>query len=151
MQNSVDMSALAPLITCCLACRLNKDPVVRDMEKEGDPENRLALRVLYGFLTYLDNLDEMSPAGTYAEFLAGMDSDVRKRLLPGDVYEFVERMTGLKEARHCFFLLLDEFNAIIPEAEVGPDVALVDECLPTNPACQPALQSQPLLTANACT
>ena len=103
------------------ACRLNDDPELLSKEKEaGDPANVLALRVLYGFLTYLDDLEVASPAGTYSDFLVDMDDAVRLRLSPKHVYEFVERLTGSEGAQHCFFLLLDEFNAVKSEAEVGP-------------------------------
>ena len=74
-----------------------------------------ALRVLYGLLSYLNDREVASPAGTYEEFIAGMDDAVRQRLRPRHVYEFVERLTGLEEAHHCFFLLLDEFDAVDPE------------------------------------
>ena len=90
------------------------------MEKEGgDSENTLALRVLYGFLTYMDDLDKASPAGRYNKFLADMDAAVRMRLHLDDVYDFVERLTGTGGTRHCFFLLLDEFNAAKSEGGVG--------------------------------
>ena len=103
------------------ACRLNDDPELLSKEKEaGDPENTLALRVLYGFLTYLDDLEGASPAGKYNKFLAGMDNAVRVRLDLEHVYEFVERLTGTGGTQHCFFLLLDEFNAVKSEGEVGP-------------------------------
>ena len=103
------------------ACRLNDDPELLSKEKEaGDPANTLALRVLYGFLTYLDDLEVASPAGDYRDFLADMDDAVRLRLSPKHVYEFVERLTGTGGTQHCFFLLLDEFNAVKSEGEVGP-------------------------------
>ena len=100
------------------ACRLNDDPELLDLES-GDSQRRLALRVLYGFLTYLDDLEVPSPVGTYGAFLSAMDADVRQRLSPEHVYEFVERLTGTGGAQHCFFLLLDEFNAVKSDGEVG--------------------------------
>ena len=101
-------------------CRLNEDPELLARETEaGDPETTLALRVLYGFLTYMDDQEGASPAGTYNKFLAGMDDAVRVRLDLESVYEFVERLTETGGAQHCFFLLLDEFNAVKSEGEVG--------------------------------
>jgi len=99
-------------------CRLNKDPELVCLEKEADLSKVLALRVLYGFLAHMDDLEEASPAGTYGEFVAGMDAAVRKSLTPKDVYEFVERLTGTGGAQRCFFLLLDEFSAVKSEREV---------------------------------
>ena len=102
------------------ACRLKDDPELLGLKKEADsPEAKLALRVLYGFLTYLDDLEVASPAGTYSHFLAGMDALVRRRLSPEDVYEFVERLTETGGAQRCFFLLLNEFSAVKSEGEVG--------------------------------
>ena len=101
-------------------CRLNENPELLGRETgAGVPENTLALRVLYGFLTYMDDLEVASPAGTYNKFLAGMDDAVRVRLDLESVYEFVERLTETGGAQHCFFLLLDEFNAVKSEGEVG--------------------------------
>lgn len=122
---------------------MNDDPELLSLEREADSlENTLALRVLYGFLTYLDNLEVASPAGTYCNFLAGMDAAVRRRLSPGHVYEFVERLTETGGAQHCFFLLLDQFNAVKSEGEVGPltwagvsghDKPCLSAGLPSNP------------------
>ena len=100
------------------ACRLNNDPELWDLEL-GDSQRRLALRVLYGFLTYLDDLEVPSPAGAYSDFLSAMDAAVRQRLSPEHVYDFVERLTGTGGAQHCFFLLLDDFSAVKPEGEVS--------------------------------
>ena len=38
-----------------------------------NPESTLALRVLYGSLTYIDDLAVPSPAGTYSRSLTKMD------------------------------------------------------------------------------
>lgn len=100
-------------------CRLDKYPELLRLEKEADRVNTLALRVLYGFLTYMDDLVPSSPAGMYSNFLESMDAAVRKRLKLEDVYQFVERMTGTGGGPHSFFLLQDEFNAVTSEAEVG--------------------------------
>lgn len=100
--------------------RLSDCPELLGQELEaGNPANTLALRVLYGFLTYMDDLEVASPAGTYDTFLAGMDDFVRVRLELEHVYKFVELQTETGGVPHSFFLLLDEFNAVKSEGEVG--------------------------------
>ena len=102
-------------------CRLQEEPELLGLEKQADiPENMLALQVMYGFLTYLDDLAVASPAGRYNKFLAGMDAAVRVRLELEHVYEFVERLTRTGGMQHCFFLLLDDFNAVESEGGVRP-------------------------------
>ncbi len=91
------------------------------MRKSGPSQKTLALRVLYGFLTYLDDLEVASPAGAYNRLpVSGRDDAVRREArAPSSVYEFVERLTGTGGGQHCFFLLLDDFNAVKSEGEVG--------------------------------
>ena len=88
------------------------------LHKSGNSHRMLALRVLYGFLTYLDDLEVASPAGAYNGFVSAMDDAVRRRLRPEHVYEFVEYLTGTGEGQRCFFLLLDDFSAVKPNGEV---------------------------------
>lgn len=72
----------------------------------------LTLRILYGFLTYLDNAGkEASPAGTYSQFLRRLDPTVRRNLDPDDAFHFLETMTSQAEEPHTFILLVDEFNS----------------------------------------
>ena len=75
-------------------CRLGKYPELLRLEKEADRVNTLALRVLYGFLTYMDDLVPSSPAEMYSNFLESMDAAVRKRLKLEDVYDVTVAKDG---------------------------------------------------------
>ena len=72
---------------------MGQEPKSLRLETERDRENTLALRLLYGFISHLDGLTNPRAAAPYQDFLADMDDTVRVRLLPEDVYDFVERQT----------------------------------------------------------
>ncbi|BDA41861.1 hypothetical protein COCOBI_02-6560 [Coccomyxa sp. Obi] len=94
--------------------RLDKDDTLRALEIEvQNPENTLALRLLYGFLTYFDSLSgPQSPAGNYQQFLMGLDRRVRVELQPEDAFAFLDLMTGqAPDTSRAVFIQLDEFNA----------------------------------------
>ena len=73
----------------------------------------MALRLLYGFLTYFDSLGgPQSPAGTYEDFLVSLDRRVRGALKPEDAFAFLDHMTGhTPDTPRVVFVLMDEFNA----------------------------------------
>ena len=71
----------------------------------------LALRTLYGFLTYLDHWGiGSSPVGTYDDFLQRFDPTIKQNLKPDDAFQFLETMTNQSEEPHTFILLIDEFH-----------------------------------------
>lgn len=56
------------------AHRLDLDPELLKIERGLDMEAILALRILYGCLTYLDKADgPASPVGSYGDFLERID------------------------------------------------------------------------------
>ena len=73
----------------------------------------MALRLLYGFLTYFDSLrGPRSPAGTYQQFLMSLDRRVREALEPEDAFAFLDLMTDqTPDTPRAVFVQLDEFNA----------------------------------------
>ena len=101
-------------------CSMGQEPKLLRLETERDRENTLALRLLYGFIRHLDGLARPIAAAPYQDFLADMDDVVRVRLLPEHVYDVVERLTETGGSWHCFFLLLDDRNAVLSEKEVDP-------------------------------
>ena len=95
-------------------CRLDKEPTLLPLEIEGPgPENTLALRLMYGFLTYFDSLrGSPSPAGTYQGFLKSLDNRVRVELVPEDAFGFLDVMTDqMPDKPRAVFVHGDEFNA----------------------------------------
>ena len=97
--------------------------------KAPGPGNILALRLLYGFLTYFDSLgDPQSPVGTYEDFLVSLDRRVRGALKPEDAFAFLDRMTGqMPDTPRAVFVLMDDFNAATGPFPVSkiPSSALV--------------------------
>ena len=73
----------------------------------------MALRLLYGFLTYFDSLDApQSPVGTYQQFLQSLDKRVRGELTPEDAFAFLDVMTDqTPDTARAVFVHMDEFNA----------------------------------------
>ena len=110
-------------------CRLDKNPSLLSLEKEGSgPENTLALRLLYGCLTYFDSLGGTPPAGTYEQFLYGLDRRVRAALVPDDAFAFLDMVTGQPPGTsRAAFVFVDEVNAATGPYPVSkiPSSALV--------------------------
>ncbi|BDA47753.1 hypothetical protein COCOBI_11-0100 [Coccomyxa sp. Obi] len=94
--------------------RLEQHSDLDKVEESLDVESVVALRILYGLLCYLDNLDDPpSPIGSYKDFLRGMDDRVRGKLRPGDVFSFLDKVADVDlQASRVVFVLLDEFNSV---------------------------------------
>lgn len=75
----------------------------------------LAARMLFGALTYLDNLaDKPSPIGTYSDFLLKMDDTVKAKLLVGDVQQFLCSAAGKSDNQKCVIMwMIDEANTVL--------------------------------------
>ncbi len=72
----------------------------------------LALRILYGCLTYLDEADgPASPVGSYGDFLERIDKTVMEALNPDDTFEFLERITGHAKTPRSIIILINDFDA----------------------------------------
>ena len=112
-------------------CRLDQDEVLRALEMTSSgPENILALRLLYGCLTYFDSLPgRQSPAGTYGQFLVSLDWRVRGELRPDDAFEFLDLMTDqTSDTPRAVFVLLDGFNAAAGTFPVSNILSALASC-----------------------
>lgn len=74
----------------------------------------LALRLLFGFLTYFDNLGgPTSPIGNYKGFLSSLDDRVRLQITPANAFSFLDTVTATDpEAQRVVFILMDDFNEV---------------------------------------
>ncbi len=101
------------LMADCGLCSLHKARRLHNEEDKLTPHSVIALRMLFGCITYLDDGTTASPLGDYAEFL----SDLRTRPLIGkltveDVHAFLMKAAGVpKGQKHAMLILADEANA----------------------------------------
>ena len=98
---------------CLLSAhRLDLDPELLEIERGLDMHAILALRILYGCLTYLDEADgPASPVGSYGEFLERIDEKVRQALNADDTFEFLERVSGHPKTPRSIIILINDFDA----------------------------------------
>ncbi|BDA42819.1 hypothetical protein COCOBI_03-7120 [Coccomyxa sp. Obi] len=90
------------------------DKLVPGKEDNVGIDKVLALRLFYGFLSYLDNLEApTSPVGSYQDFLDSLDDRVRQAITPAHAFTFLDSVTHMDpKAQRVVFVLLDEFNAV---------------------------------------
>ncbi len=82
------------------------------LEKGLNIETIAALRIAYGFTTYLDtSYSNASSVGTYADFLREMDDRDRQTLRLDEVFERVEKSFGLAKGPRSVFILINDMNA----------------------------------------
>ena len=92
--------------------RLEYDSQPLCLERSLSIGTILALRVLYGSVTYLDNAGRQpSPAGTYADFLGLIDDKIRESLRPEHAFDFMESIAGHCDGPCSLIILSDELNA----------------------------------------
>lgn len=99
-------------------CRFDHAPALQKELGEVSVARTMALRYLYGCLTYLDGSDPHSPCGKYPEFLRGLPADIRGNLTTSHVLRFLERACQVDRGqRRVVFTLLDELNACEKESK----------------------------------
>ncbi len=97
-------------LTAVVLIRMDKAATLH--KQEGSVSQAMALRYLYGCLTYLDASPVPSPCGSYQEFLENMDPEIQEYLTTSAVLRFLERACKIDPSeRRVVWVLVDELNA----------------------------------------